>query len=68
MDWCPWKEESIIFSHFGELSEKSPKNAQNSPKSSKIAVFRLLVNEYPIEIDHKNSDWKLIIRRNEKKQ
>ena len=56
----------IIFSQFGELSEKLPKNAQNSLKlsknpqnnikSSKNAVFRLLVNDYPIEIDHINSD------------
>ena len=61
MDYCPWKDELIIFSPFGELSKKSPKNAQNSLKSSKIAVFRLLVNEYPIEIDHIDSDWKPII-------
>ena len=64
MDYCPWKDELIIFSHFRELSEKSPKNAQISLKPSKIAVFRLLVNEYPIEIDHINSDWKFVIRRN----
>ena len=40
------------------------KNAQISLKSSKIAVFRLLVNEYPIEINYINSDRKLIIRKN----
>ena len=45
MDYCPWKDELIILSHFGELIKKSPKNAQNNLKSSKIAVFRLLVNE-----------------------
>ena len=66
MDYCPRKDDTIIFSHFGELSEKSPKNAQNSLKSSKIAVFRLLVNEYSLEIDHFNSDQKPIIRKNGK--
>ena len=39
------KNGLIIFSYFRELSNKSPKNAQKSLKSSKIAVFRLLVNE-----------------------
>ena len=52
MEYCPWKDESIIFSHFGELRRKWPKNAQKSPKLSKIVVFRLLNNEQPIEIDH----------------
>ena len=64
MGSCPWKDELNIFSHFGELSKKSPKNAQKSLKSSKIAVFRLLVNEWPIEINHITSDWKLIIGEN----
>ena len=43
MDYCPLKDESNIFSHFGELRKKWPKNAQNSLKSSKIEVFCLLV-------------------------
>ena len=45
MDQCPLKNELFIFSRFRERSEKWPKNARNSLKSSKIAVFRLLVNE-----------------------
>ena len=39
------KNEMIMFTLFGELRKKRPKNAQISLKLSKSAVFRLLVNE-----------------------
>ena len=45
MDYCPWKDELIIFSHFGVLRKKLPKNAQIILKSSKMEVFCLLVKE-----------------------
>ena len=68
MDYGPWKDELVIFSHFGDLRKKSPKNAQNSLKSSKIAVFRFLVNEYSIEINRVTSNLKLTSRWNGKLQ
>ena len=41
------------------------KNAQKSIKSSKIAVFRFLENESPIEINRNTCNQKLVIKRNE---
>ena len=53
----------MLFRHFGEMRKKWPKNAQNNPSSPKIAVFRLLVNEYPIEIDRKTGNQKFLVSK-----
>ena len=39
------KSELIVFSHFGGLSKKWLNISQNTLKLSKVAVYRLLVNE-----------------------
>ena len=58
--------EMILFSHFGELRKKCPKNAQKSLSSSKIPVFRLLVDKLPIEVLQLTSNQKPVISKNGK--
>ena len=57
-----------IFILFGELRKKWPKNAQSSLKSSKNAVYRLLVKEKPKETNRIASNQKLINDRSENEQ
>ena len=45
MEYFPWNDEMIIFSHFGEPTKKWPENVQNSLNSWKTAVFGFLVNK-----------------------
>ena len=58
------KKNWILFTHFEELRKKWPKNAQKRLKLSKIAGFRLSVNERPVESNQNNSNKKLVNRMN----
>ena len=50
---------------FQRTKEELAKNAQISLKSSKVAVFRLLVNKYTIEIKRNSANRKLLTREGE---